>query len=108
MIRQDDLAMTNVSQEENWIIRWMLWHAFRYRDQRNNRNRGVSAQGGDHWGDDDESSASPDHRAEGSCGKSRSARAPSSYTDNLATASRSSTKRNAYWDPVRNMWTMYP
>lgn len=25
--------------EENWIIKWMLWHVFRYRD---NRNRGRS------------------------------------------------------------------
>ena len=27
-------------EEENWIIRWMLWHVFRYRDNRN-RNRRV-------------------------------------------------------------------
>lgn len=25
--------------EENWIIKWLLWHVFRYRD---NRNRGRS------------------------------------------------------------------
>ncbi|KAF2720351.1 hypothetical protein K431DRAFT_304354 [Polychaeton citri CBS 116435] len=24
--------------EENWIIRWMIWHVFRYRDIRNRRN----------------------------------------------------------------------
>lgn len=28
---------TDGVEEENWIIRWLLWHAFRYRDQRNNR-----------------------------------------------------------------------
>ncbi|KAF2089328.1 hypothetical protein K490DRAFT_63465 [Saccharata proteae CBS 121410] len=26
--------------EDNWIIRWLLWHVFRYRDNRN-RNRGA-------------------------------------------------------------------
>lgn len=24
--------------EENWIIRWLLWHVFRYRDDRNSSN----------------------------------------------------------------------
>jgi hypothetical protein len=27
---------------ENWVIRWCLWHVFRYRDDRN-RNRGGIA-----------------------------------------------------------------
>ena len=26
------------TEGENWIIRWMLWHVFRYRDYRNNNN----------------------------------------------------------------------
>ncbi|KAF2178356.1 hypothetical protein K469DRAFT_600197 [Zopfia rhizophila CBS 207.26] len=25
--------------EENWVVRWYLWHSFRYRDNRDNRNR---------------------------------------------------------------------
>lgn len=25
-------------EEENWVIRWLLWHVFRYRDNRN-KNR---------------------------------------------------------------------
>lgn len=29
-------------EEENWIIRWMLWHVFRYRDNRNKCRRGNS------------------------------------------------------------------
>lgn len=28
--------------EENWVIRWMLWHVFRYRDNRN-RNRSTAS-----------------------------------------------------------------
>lgn len=26
-------------EEENWVIRWMLWHVFRYRDSRNKNRR---------------------------------------------------------------------
>lgn len=30
--------------EDNWIIRWCLWHVFRYRDNRNkNRSSGLSS-----------------------------------------------------------------
>lgn len=29
-------------EEENWIIRWMLWHVFRYRDNRNRHRRQIS------------------------------------------------------------------
>lgn len=29
-------------EEENWVIRWLLWHVFRYRDNRNkNRRQGL-------------------------------------------------------------------
>lgn len=28
-----------MGQEENWIIRWLLWHVFRYRDDRNSALR---------------------------------------------------------------------
>lgn len=26
-------------EEENWVIRWLLWHVFRYRDNRNKNRR---------------------------------------------------------------------
>lgn len=26
-------------KDENWVIRWMLWHIFRYRDHRNKNRR---------------------------------------------------------------------
>jgi hypothetical protein len=29
-------------EEENWVIRWMLWHVFRYRDSRNKNRRPAS------------------------------------------------------------------
>lgn len=30
------------SNRENWVIRWCLWHVFRYRDDRN-RHRGNNS-----------------------------------------------------------------
>ena len=33
-------------EEENWVIRWMLWHVFRYRDNRNKNRRAVSPNEG--------------------------------------------------------------
>lgn len=69
--------------EENWIIRWCLWHAFRYRDQRNNRSRPVPTAGheGDHWGDEDDSSSGDlDRRTACNHGMSRSACGPNSHT----------------------------
>lgn len=33
---------TDRVEEENWVIRWMLWHVFRYRDSRNRNRRIVS------------------------------------------------------------------
>lgn len=34
-------------EEENWVIRWMLWHVFRYRDSRNKGRRAVPPPAGD-------------------------------------------------------------
>lgn len=33
---------TDGVSEDNWVIRWCLWHVFRYRDERN-RTRNVSS-----------------------------------------------------------------
>lgn len=30
---------TDGLEEENWVIRWLLWHVFRYRDNRNKNRR---------------------------------------------------------------------
>lgn len=46
-------------EEENWIIRWLLWHAFRYRDQRNNRKSRSGSQIS-LSGDEDDVSSSAD------------------------------------------------
>lgn len=33
---------TDGLEEENWVIRWLLWHVFRYRDNRNKNRRQAS------------------------------------------------------------------
>lgn len=33
---------TDGLEEENWVIRWLLWHVFRYRDNRNKSRRQAS------------------------------------------------------------------
>jgi len=33
---------TETIEEENWVIRWLLWHVFRYRDDRNRNRRQAS------------------------------------------------------------------
>lgn len=36
---------TDGLEEENWVIRWLLWHVFRYRDNRNkSRRQGASGR----------------------------------------------------------------
>ncbi|KAK8215305.1 hypothetical protein M8818_001926 [Zalaria obscura] len=35
---------TDGINEENWVIKWLLWHVFRYRDNRNRSSRANAAQ----------------------------------------------------------------
>lgn len=36
---------TDGIEGENWVIRWLLWHVFRYRDNRNrSRKQGTSSR----------------------------------------------------------------
>ena len=51
---------TDRIEEENWVIRWMLWHVFRYRDNRNKNRRTVSP------GDGADSGGAPSPEAPGS------------------------------------------
>lgn len=37
---------TDRVEEENWVIRWMLWHVFRYRDNRNRNRTGRTLSNG--------------------------------------------------------------
>ncbi|KAH9839598.1 hypothetical protein Tdes44962_MAKER08053 [Teratosphaeria destructans] len=65
-------------EEENWVIRWMLWHVFRYRDNRNRNRRGTSS-GNSGEADDN---MMEDMRSSKSSGSGRAT--------------------SRYWDPVRH------
>ena len=46
-----DLAHDNDrGEEDNWVIRWMLWHVSRYRDKRNKYKRSVNLSEGEAGG----------------------------------------------------------
>jgi len=45
---------TDRVEEENWVIRWLLWHVFRYRDNRNRNRRAPSSSGTSGANDDDD------------------------------------------------------
>ncbi|KAK0940513.1 hypothetical protein LTR29_007972 [Friedmanniomyces endolithicus] len=50
-------------EEENWVVRWLLWHVFRYRDNRNRNRRGPSNGGPGEDDDDDDDTESGDGSA---------------------------------------------
>ncbi|KAI7689877.1 hypothetical protein KC353_g19395, partial [Hortaea werneckii] len=73
-------------EEENWVIRWMLWHVFRYRDNRNRNRKGPGSNAN-----------SPDHD---DYGDEDSSPAPSATRNTPTTPVTRGPSR--YWDPVRN------
>ncbi|KXT09617.1 hypothetical protein AC579_7648 [Pseudocercospora musae] len=80
---------TDRVEEENWVIRWMLWHVFRYRDSRNRNRRHISP--------------SPDRGRP--TNPSISSITGSSSSHHYSSAGSSSGHRQSYyWDPVRNQW----
>jgi hypothetical protein len=84
-------------EEENWVIRWLLWHVFRYRDNRNkNRRQGSPAPSSS----ENSSSESQPKAGTGmfaflSIGYYRQLRSITGSTGN-------STMVKAYYDPVRD------
>ena len=92
-------------EEENWVIRWMLWHVFRYRDNRN-RNRRAPSNGGNSSNNNDDSDAEgnspPERNKAASCESSCIVSNMHEHhltipADNTATGGTS-----RYWDPVRD------
>jgi len=43
-------GIQNAANTDNWVIRWCLWHAFRYRDNRNGKKSGPSQEPRDVYG----------------------------------------------------------
>lgn len=91
---------TDRVEEENWVIRWMLWHVFRYRDNRNKNRRAVSPGDGD-------SGEAPSPEGTGLSPTSQpsmcwATKRGSEYSLTLVTGASSATTPSRYWDPVRN------
>lgn len=90
-----DLAHDPESKDDNWIIRWFVWHVFRYRDERNgSRHRklaGISSDDemADPGTDEDALLAARGLQAEQSLSES-----PSS--NDFASSD--------FYDPVRDRW----
>ena len=128
-----DLAQDNATgQSENWIIRWLLWHVFRYRDERNgsrhkkstnliqeDRDAAESSVAAESamLGDDSssmvhaplqhEQTASPtiatySERSEGGLRSSSTAIPDSIYSAKVSPTPEPS--RTRFWDPVREVW----
>lgn len=108
--------------EENWVIRWCLYHSFRYTDNRNRvrskANRAAASHaahaqhpgtlngacGGGRGGDDDQSETS----LEGSDGSWAHLSRTRSRTDYATAEGRNSTRRTSstsrgFYDPVRDL-----
>ncbi|KAK5174255.1 uncharacterized protein LTR77_001335 [Saxophila tyrrhenica] len=73
-------------EEENWVIRWMLWHVFRYRDNRN-KNRRTASPG-------DEPDSSGNMSPDGGSGSAGSSQTP--------TTTQAAPGPSRYYDPVRD------
>jgi hypothetical protein len=84
-------------EEENWVIRWLLWHVFRYRDNRNkNRRQGSPApSSSENSSSESQPKAGTDMFAFLSIGYYRQLRSITGSTGN-------STMVKAYYDPVRD------
>lgn len=98
------------NHEENWIIRWLLWHVFRYRDDRNsgsNRRRGQSASSEAAIDDDDVSDDGPESIDEASgiaaaTIASQQGGLPQRHTSTGATSAGDHSTPSRFWDPVRD------
>ncbi|KAF2173743.1 hypothetical protein M409DRAFT_62016 [Zasmidium cellare ATCC 36951] len=82
---------------DNWIIRWMLWHVFRYRDYRN-RSR---PPGPNPPPPPSSSSSSDDEQGPPSTG---SGGVGGSSSSSARKAKAIGSPSNPYWDPIRDQW----
>ncbi|EMF13326.1 uncharacterized protein SEPMUDRAFT_148667 [Sphaerulina musiva SO2202] len=82
---------TDRVEEENWVIRWMLWHVFRYRDSRNRNRRHISPS---------PERLQPPHPSIAAVTSS------SRGSSHLYHASSAQQRQNYYWDPVRNQYVL--
>lgn len=96
--------------EENWIIRWLLWHVFRYRDDRNSgpsRKRGQSASLEAVMDDEEASDDTPEPIDEASgIAAATIASQQGGITERTASSGHTSAGEqitpSRFWDPVRD------
>lgn len=85
-------------EEENWIIRWMLWHVFRYRDNRNRNRRAASPNDPSDGGGS--LSPGPSTSVPSNCKQGWTSFAHSFTADGRLDAV-TGTPQPRYWDPAR-------
>lgn len=98
-----DLTHDRTGQtEENWLIKWMLWHVFRYRDSRNRgrrrKNPSQASSISDSALDQPESGIEDDNRT--SLNQSPMSPAVPSL---VPTQSSSGSETRPFYDPVRDI-----
>ncbi|KXT09186.1 hypothetical protein AC579_7260 [Pseudocercospora musae] len=87
---------------DNWIIRWMLWHVFRYRDYRN-KNRPDKSPRDDRDPSSDDDDGDKRLRTSASSNASKNATTAACVTgDTTQPADSARPPNRTYWDPVRN------
>lgn len=100
---------TDRVEEENWVIRWMLWHVFRYRDSRNRNRRHISPSPERPPQPNPSIAAVTSGHRGGSSSQHRMFATTECTcfvrTNSKIAASASAAHRQSYyWDPVRNQW----
>lgn len=100
--------------EPNWIIRWMLWHVFRYRDGRQKDGKGPERDSSSHPSENDEDGGSGPGRSS-SVSTMASARMSTgkpmgretgvvNSTDELTPLGPPAPSQRSYFDPVRDQY----
>lgn len=89
-------------EEENWVIRWMLWHVFRYRDNRNRNRRPHSPNQGGEGEAEDASRPADTQPAASSCKRAKLQLFTVIKTDMRRIAGSTAPPPTRYWDPVRD------
>lgn len=95
---------TQGPNEENWIIKWMLWHVFRYRDNRNRdsrlRNQSIGSSDQDLSGDNVSGNEGLEVASQGACLESYYAAQHHALLTCRTVVSESS--RSNFFDPIRD------
>lgn len=96
-------------EEENWVIRWLLWHVFRYRDNRNKNRRQASPDRRSRSSSENSGSEGPPHGAGGILHVFKkhlhaliSVVGSSGRSSGASSANLSGKSSIGFYDPVRN------